>query len=116
MLLKLGNVALQLLAAAEAAATLAVAPSASAEPIWPISGAESASATIADLEAQGYAVQINWVTGASNTPLWLCRVTGINNPDRSGNETMFTVVYVDVSCPSDDWGWGGRFGFGGGLG
>jgi hypothetical protein len=115
MLLKLGNVAFGL-AAAEVAAMVAVAPIASAEPIWPIPGAESASATIADLEAQGYAVQINWVTGVSNTPLWLCRVTAINNPDRSpGSENTFTVVYVDVSCPSDGWGRGG-IGFGVGFG
>ena len=116
MLLKLGNVAFGL-AAAEAAAMLAVAPTASAEPVWPIPGAESASATIADLEAQGYAVQINWVNGRSRTPLSRCSVTAIHNPDRSpGSENTFTVVYVDVSCPSDDWDWGGGISFGVGIG
>jgi hypothetical protein len=92
------------------AISLAYAPVAGAEPVWPVAGAESASATIDDLEAQGYNVQINWVSGVSSVELSRCKVTGIHNPDRSpGNENMFTTVYVDVSCPNpdDDWGWGG---------
>ncbi|HZA10708.1 hypothetical protein [Mycobacterium sp.] len=97
--------------AAQAAAAISLAPVVAADPVWPIAGAESASATIADLRAQGYDVQINWVNGKTTTPLWLCRVTWINNPDRSpGSEATFTTVYVDVVCPHDDRG--GIFGFG----
>ena len=91
------------------AVPLAYAPVARAEPVWPVAGAESASATIDDLQAQGYDVQINWVSGVSSVPLSRCRVTAIHNPDHSpGSENTFTTVYVDVSCPNEpDWGWGG---------
>jgi len=99
-----------------AAVPLANAPVAAAEPVWPVAGAESASATIDDLEAQGYDVQINWVSGVSSVPLSRCRVTAIDSPDQCpGSENTFTTVYVDVSCPNEpDWGWGGigvRIGF-----
>jgi hypothetical protein len=93
-----------------AAISLANAPAATAEPVWPVAGAESASATIDDLEAQGYDVRINWVSGVSSVPLSLCKVTAIHNPNHSPpNENTFETVYVDVSCPNpdDDWGWGG---------
>ena len=86
------------------------APVAAAEPVWPVAGAESASATIDDLEAQGYDVQINWVSGVSSMPLSSCKVTAIHNPNHSPpSENTFATVYVDVSCPNpdDDWGWGG---------
>lgn len=91
------------------AVSIAVAPTVAAEPVWPVAGAESAAATIADLEAQGYDVQINWVSGVSNVDLTECKVLAIHNPDNSpGNEGMFTTVYVDVSCPNrDDDSWGG---------
>jgi len=93
-----------------AAVSLAIAPVAAAEPVWPVAGAESASATIDDLEAQGYDVRINWVSGVSSVPLSSCKVTGIHNPNKSPpSENSFEIVYVDVSCPNPDgdWGWGG---------
>jgi hypothetical protein len=94
-----------------AAVSLANAPAATAEPVWPVAGAESARATIDDLEAQGYDVQINWVSGVSSVPLSWCKVTAIHNPNHSPppTENTFETVYVDVSCPNpdDDWGWGG---------
>jgi hypothetical protein len=100
---------------AAAAALIVVAPNASAEPVWPVAGAQSAAATIAELEAQGYDVQINWISGQSSVPLSRCSVKAIHNPDRSpGSEKTFTTVYVDVACPNehdDDWVWGG-IGFG----
>ena len=101
---------------AGAAAMLALAPTAAADPLWPSAGDQSASATIEDLEAQGYNVQINWVNGGSIQPLSQCFVPAIHNPNRSGEPpATFTTVYVDVSCPdySDDSGFG--FGFGLGL-
>jgi hypothetical protein len=104
-----------LLVAGTAAASIAVGPIAAADPVWPVAGAEDARATIADLQAQGYNVQINWVNGTSNVPLYLCHVTGINNPDRSrASEATFTTVYVDVVCPSEDWD-RGSFGVGIGI-
>jgi hypothetical protein len=92
------------------AVSLGTAPCATAEPVWPVAGAESARATIDDLEAQGYDVRINWVSGVSSVPLSWCKVTGINNPNHSPpSENTFETVYVDVSCPNpdDDGGWGG---------
>ncbi len=102
---------------ASAAASLAVAPIGTADPVWPVAGAESADRTIRDLEDQGYMVQINWVGGNSMTPLTLCRVNAINNPDRSFDSPppQNTIVYVDVWCPHDwDWDWG-SFGVGFGF-
>ena len=92
-----------------ASVSLAAAPVATAEPVWPVAGAESAGATIDDLEAQGYDVRINWVSGVSSVPLSWCKVTAIHNPNHSPpSENTFETVYVDVSCPNpDDWGWGG---------
>jgi hypothetical protein len=93
-----------------AATTVTLGPVALADPVWPVAGAESASATIDDLQAQGYDVQINWVSGVSSVPLSRCKVTAINNPNHSppGGNT-FETVYVDVSCPNhdDDGDWGG---------
>jgi hypothetical protein len=99
------------------AASLIVAPSAVADPGQPAQDGVSAADTIADLEDQGYDVQINWVRGVSNDPLSDCWTTGINNPNRSGGPpTGFTTVYVDVACPDDDHDsgfiFGGGFGFG----
>jgi hypothetical protein len=77
--------------------------------VWPVAGAESASATTEDLQAQGYDVQINWVSGRSRVPLSRCKVTAIHNPNHSPpSENTFTTVYLDVSCPNEpDWDWGG---------
>ena len=90
------------------AASFTCAASAAAEPVWPVAGAESASATIDDLQAQGYDVQINWVSGVSSVPLSSCKVTAIHNPNHSPpSEDTFATVYVDVSCPNSDDDWGG---------
>jgi hypothetical protein len=68
-------------------------------------GAESAGATIADLQSQGYDGQINWVTGCSRGPLSQCSVSAIHNPDRSpARQRTPTTVYVDVLCPHRDQG------------
>jgi hypothetical protein len=104
MPLKLGVLAAGILVA------VAYAPAAAAEPVWPVAGAEDARATVDDLEAQGYDVRINWVSGIPSVPLHRCEVTAIHNPNHSPpSENTFETVYVDVSCPNpdDDWGWGG---------
>jgi hypothetical protein len=113
--LKLANTAVGI-AAAVTTAGISVAPIVGADPVWPIAGAESAEATINDLEAQGYNVQINWVMGLSDSSLSRCSVTAIHNPDRSpDSEKSSITVYVDVSCPQDDRRGAGGFGIGVGF-
>ena len=97
-------------------AAVITAPGAAADPP-PAQDGASAADTIADLQDEGYDVQINWVRGISNDPLSECWTTGVNNPNRSGGPpTGFTTVYVDVACPDHDddsgFGFGGGFGFG----
>jgi hypothetical protein len=100
------------------AASIAVAPIAAAEPVWPYAGAESAADTIRDLEDQGYNVAINWVNGYSRHDLSRCSVRGINNPDRSATPPppQEITVYVDVDCPHDHDDFGFIFGPGFGFG
>jgi hypothetical protein len=96
------------LAAGLAAVAVACPCVAAAEPVWPVAGGEDARATVDDLQAQGYDVQINWVSGAPSVPLHRCKVTAIHNPNREPpTSDMLDTVYVDVSCPNaddDDWG------------
>jgi hypothetical protein len=58
-----------------------------------------------DLEADGYNVVINWLTGYDTKPLSVCWVSNVNNP---GSWDLapggFTTVYVDVSCPNHEYG------------
>jgi hypothetical protein len=62
--------------------------------------ADSAQATIDDLQSQGYVVAINWVDGNTGAPLSSCRVVAVHNPDSSpGESTTATTVYVDLACP-----------------
>ena len=83
------------------AASIAVAPTAAADPVFPTAGSESASATIADLKAQGWDVVINWLTGYPNVPLYSCSVKAIHNPDGAvPDPAKLSTVYVDVACPN----------------
>jgi hypothetical protein len=102
-----------LLAAGLMAAAVACPPVAAAEPVWPVAGAEDARATVDDLEAQGYDVQINWVSGVSSVPLHWCKVTDIHNPNHSApTDDTLSTVYVDVSCPNPDDDFSGGVGVG----
>lgn len=97
-----------------AASGVASAPVAAAEPFPPVTGGQSASAVIDDLEDQGYDVRINWLTGYDTKPLTECRVTGVNDPGNvAPSVDVLTTVYVDVVCPNGD---DGGFGFGVGIG
>jgi hypothetical protein len=102
-----------LLVAAGGATLIATAPIASADPVWPVAGAESAADTVRDLQDQGYNVSINWVNGHQGSDLSRCDVSAIYNPDRSAESPppQSTTVYVDVQCPHDDRG-GAGIGFG----
>ena len=81
-----------LLVVVGAAAWIAVAPIAAADPVLPEPGSESASATITDLKAQGYNVSINWVNGVPDVSLSQCWVNAINTADAP-------TAYVDIECP-----------------
>ena len=96
-----------------AAASIAASPIAVASP-YPRNTQEGAAGVIADLEAQGYNVVINWLTGYDTKPLTRCQVTQINNPGNfAPSPDTFVTVYVDVQCPNnDDEGFIGGIGVG----
>jgi hypothetical protein len=80
----------------------------------PPAGASGADAVIANLQSEGYDVQINWVNGFDTQQLSDCTVTGVDNPDHSGAAPKpGDTVYVNVTCPNPDEG---GFGFGAGIG
>jgi hypothetical protein len=66
--------------------------------IAPTASADGADATIADLQAQGYTVQINYLNGASES-LSYCSVVDVNDPDSTPHPPASTTLFVDVSCP-----------------
>jgi hypothetical protein len=65
----------------------------------PTAAASGAEATIADLQAEGYVVNVNYLNGASKA-LSQCTVTNVNNP--SSSPKPGDTVYVDVTCPDHD--------------
>jgi hypothetical protein len=81
-------------------AAIRVMPIAAADPVGPVPGNQSAADTLRELQAQGYALQINWVTGYPNGPLSECWVDAIHNPDGppTGQNTL-AIVHVDIGCP-----------------
>jgi hypothetical protein len=62
----------------------------------------SAESVVNELKAEGYNVVINWLTGYDTKSLSVCWVSDINNPGQ-WDPTVFTTVYVDVSCPNHDY-------------
>lgn len=78
----------------------ALAPTAAAEPAFPMAGDESASATINDLQSQGFGVTVNYLQGRPNVPLSECRVNAINDPGGPDALPSTVTVYVDVVCPN----------------
>lgn len=91
------------LVATGSATAIAVAPIAAADPVWPVAGNQPADATIEELAAQGYDVQINWVSGYPTVPLFECWVDAIHNPGGPPNPKTLNVVYVDIGCPSNNF-------------
>jgi len=90
-----------LLIFAGVAAPIVLAPIASADPVFPTAGSESASTTVMDLDSQGYDVVINVLQGNPNVPLSECKVNGINNPSHMPPDaSTLSTVYVDVLCPN----------------
>jgi hypothetical protein len=95
---------LERLAAAWVLVTGAVALSLAAAPLagaYPTPGAGSASDAIAELQNEGYDVEINWLEGHPNVPLAECRVDEIHDPNTLPlSTTTLNTVYVDVQCPN----------------
>ena len=61
----------------------------------------SAQSVIDGLKAQGYTVDINWLTGYNTEPLSVCTVENVNTPgDSAPAAGRFVTAYVDVSCPN----------------
>ena len=83
-----------------AALAIAAPAVAAGDPIIPTAGNESASATVSDLQAEGFSVTINHLQGHPNVPLTECRVNGINNPNSPSAGPSTVTVYVDVLCPN----------------
>jgi hypothetical protein len=79
------------------AAAVAVAPIAAADPALPTPGSEDASATISDLEARGYDVQVQYTNGLPDVDLNQCWVNTINTADAAAGGLR--TVYIDVECP-----------------
>jgi hypothetical protein len=64
----------------------------------------SAQSIVDQLQADGYNVVINWLTGYDTKSLSVCWVSNINNPGEwNPPPGVFTTVYVDVSCPNHDY-------------
>jgi hypothetical protein len=84
------------------AVVVAVAGAALTGAAAPLARARGADAVIADLEAEGYIVRINWMNGFNTQQLSDCTVVRVNNPDSSNSDpTPGDAVYVDVTCPNN---------------
>ena len=80
-----------------AAASIALAAPAVADPPnIPEPGSESAAATISDLDAAGYDVNLQFENGAPNVGLSQCTVTDINTAGAAGSQA---TAYVTINCP-----------------
>ena len=61
----------------------------------------SAQSVIDGLKAEGYTVDIHWLTGYNTEPLSVCTVENVNTPgDSVPGAGQFVTAYVDVSCPN----------------
>jgi hypothetical protein len=79
------------------ASSIAGTPLASADPpSIPAAGSETAAATIRDLDAAGYDVQLQFTTGTPDVPLSQCNVTDIDPLGVAGSQK---IAYVTISCP-----------------
>ena len=88
------------LGAKSVAVVLAVAGAALAGAGALLAHAHGADAVIADLQAEGSLVHINWVNGFNAQQLSDCTVIRVNNP--SSNDPMpGDTVYVDVNRPNN---------------
>lgn len=79
-----------------AVASLWLAGTAAADPPpIPEPGSESAAATVGDLDAAGYDVQLQYENGVPDVPLSQCTVTDINTVGSAGSQPL---AYVTINC------------------
>lgn len=92
------------LTAVMTALTLALSPTASADPSnWPQPGSQPADVILRDLEGQGFEVAINWINNGKGVPLARCQVSGYHAPGMIDEiDPASTTVYMDVVCPDED--------------
>jgi hypothetical protein len=81
---------------AGAAALIAAAPTAAADPPLPEPGSENAASTISDLQGRGYNVQINYDNGIPDEDLSQCWVNAVNTVEATGS---LRTAFVDIECP-----------------
>lgn len=80
----------------------AVAGAAVAGAAAPLARASGADEVVADLQSEGYIVNINWLNGFNTQQLSDCTVVGVNNPSSSHTGPVpGDTVYVDVTCPNN---------------
>jgi hypothetical protein len=83
---------------AVAAAALALAPQALADPPdLPNAGDESAASTVGAYDDANYDVQLQYENGVPDVPLSQCTVTNI---DTSGNADDQPLAYITINCAS----------------
>lgn len=87
------------LKASAAVVALTIAGGAVAGVAAPLAHARGADGVISSLEAEGYTVRINWLTGQRTSLLPRCTVVRVNNPS-SSEPKPGDVVWVDVTCPT----------------
>ena len=94
------KVGVVLIVGGAAATTIALAPAAAADLVYPTAGSESVGATVNDLKAQGFNVVVNYLEGQPNVPVYECQVIGIDNPSAPSADPSTVTVSVDVTCPN----------------
>ena len=81
--------------------SLVCGATATADPVYANGSAES---VVDELQARGFNVVINWLTGYDTKSLSVCWVSQINNPGTwNPPPGTFNTVYVDVMCPNHDY-------------
>ncbi len=84
------------------AGTLAAALALAATATATATGGGSAADTVRHLQDKGYSVQVN---GTAGVPLSECLATGVYGVPNSAQDAagpLWTTVYVDISCPSNN--------------
>lgn len=90
-----------LMAVGLASSSLFLLPAASAEPLLPQAGSQSAADTINAYQAAGFVVQVQYLEGHPNVALGECRVTAIRNFNGPmASLMMLSTVDIDVVCPN----------------
>ena len=85
---------------ATAAAAIALAPLAVADPPdLPDAGDESAAATVGAYDGANYDVQLQYDNGVPDVPLSQCTVTNIDTSGTAGDQPL---AYITINCASNN--------------